>query len=44
MIMMYDVCIAFDRSIFDESDYFDDSVDLEEPNGLSVADTLRQTG
>ena len=43
-MMIYDVCIAFDRSIFDESDDFDDSVDLEEPNGLSVADVLRRTG
>ncbi len=42
--MMYDVWIAFDTSIFDESDDFDDSVDLEEPNGLSVADVLRRTG
>ena len=36
--------IAFDRSVFDEPDDFDDSVDLEEPNGLSAADALRQTG
>ena len=42
--MMYGICIAFDRSIFDESGDFDDSVDLEEPNGLRVADALRQTG
>ena len=43
MIMMYDVCIAFDRSVFDESDDFDRGV-LDELASLGGAEYLSWTG
>ncbi len=40
---MYDVCIAFDRSVFDESDDFDRGV-LHESDSLGGAEDLRWPG